>query len=411
MEDVRVTSTEWSWFSVPPSNVTALLGRSAVLTCRVHPDPDVSVFEASWSKDGRPISIASAVYPRYNWTEENPTLTHIYDVLVSNVDEKDNGEWICNVDFGETIPDATAEATFSVAVPPTRIYWTTIPPSVMYDSAPKEADTEINNVDVTENGTLDVMCVVMDVNPVPTFSVYVLDPHTNETAVSLTEHEDNITSEMIPNNEPLQRVVNRVEVKNLNRTHNQMHLLCQISTEMDYPNSTLINQTYLVLNVEYPPLINITLPSEVTVEEGSELKLKCGAEGNPLPEYTWLHNGLSSQANAVLSIYSASKSDGGEYACVVMNKLGSHRSPTIQVTVVDSKSIAGLVVGLVVVIIGMLVIAVVALLFSKKRACFAKSGKGTMTPTYGGGPTETTSKSILKSSGQDQPPKKSDHRL
>ena len=72
------------------------------------------------------------------------------------------------------------------------------------------------------------------------------------------------------------------------------------------------------------PLVN------QTVEHANAVELRCIANGNPFPSYSWTKNGSSeirkgvlSQENTVLRIFPVNWEDEGIYVCTATNILGS----------------------------------------------------------------------------------------
>lgn len=55
------------------------------------------------------------------------------------------------------------------------------------------------------------------------------------------------------------------------------------------------------------------------------MQLTCSAVGNPSPSYTWTHSSreLSQDTSSVLTIKSATSSDGGQYTCTAKNIIGT----------------------------------------------------------------------------------------
>ena len=65
----------------------------------------------------------------------------------------------------------------------------------------------------------------------------------------------------------------------------------------------------------------------------------CKAHGNPLPYYTWYHNGRNISQNSVYNKSYIATNDSGSYTCVVTNRVAGNLmndSKTTNVTVFSS---------------------------------------------------------------------------
>lgn len=94
------------------------------------------------------------------------------------------------------------------------------------------------------------------------------------------------------------------------------------------------------IHVQQPPLISI-IPNvqELTITEGDELKLECGAQGEPTPAVRWLtpqqsHGDINidvfaistdSTPHAVIHEYNADRNHEGTYVCSAKNDAGEDR--------------------------------------------------------------------------------------
>ncbi|GAA6068512.1 hemicentin-1 isoform X1, partial [Tachysurus ichikawai] len=85
------------------------------------------------------------------------------------------------------------------------------------------------------------------------------------------------------------------------------------------------------LSIQVPPTILNTGPSEVSVLEGEELTLTCGAEGTPTPQLTWMRNGVKldttehvhvSAHGRTLTLLRVTKEDSGIYKCLAVSPAG-----------------------------------------------------------------------------------------
>ena len=82
------------------------------------------------------------------------------------------------------------------------------------------------------------------------------------------------------------------------------------------------------------PLITIHSEGKSPIE-GENITLSCNATGNPEPSISWVKDGSPinsnsrisfSQVNKRLTITSISRTDSGEYQCVVRNRFGNDTS-------------------------------------------------------------------------------------
>ena len=82
-----------------------------------------------------------------------------------------------------------------------------------------------------------------------------------------------------------------------------------------------------------PPTITEN-PTDTTVVPGNTASFTCSASGQPLPTFTWYHNGVelttsetvtvsSSGGTSRLSVSDVGEEEEGEYHCQAENDLGS----------------------------------------------------------------------------------------
>ncbi|KAJ7333119.1 axonal fasciculation [Desmophyllum pertusum] len=80
-----------------------------------------------------------------------------------------------------------------------------------------------------------------------------------------------------------------------------------------------------VMEVFEAPSIDPSQGGQEELKRGEDYKLKCVATGNPLPDVTWLRDGVrdprqqQTKGQAILEIENAQVSDSGEYTCVARN--------------------------------------------------------------------------------------------
>ena len=61
---------------------------------------------------------------------------------------------------------------------------------------------------------------------------------------------------------------------------------------------------------------------------GSDIELNCTSEGGPQLEYSWIFSNSTIDNDAMLSINSATISNGGDYTCNVTNNAGFSSNTT-----------------------------------------------------------------------------------
>lgn len=84
---------------------------------------------------------------------------------------------------------------------------------------------------------------------------------------------------------------------------------------------------------EDAPRVNFgEIGKSITIEEGSQLKVNCFADGNPDPEnYTWIR--MSEQKRLVSTLHTlyinpVQRKDAGLVACEVTNRIGNGKTET-----------------------------------------------------------------------------------
>ena len=88
-----------------------------------------------------------------------------------------------------------------------------------------------------------------------------------------------------------------------------------------------------------PPRFFNNVSGEQVVKERSNLKLYCGASGEPAPNITWIRvfkNGSESEVlhtGATWNIVSINQTDAGNYSCIANNGVGSPVNHSISVNV------------------------------------------------------------------------------
>ena len=89
--------------------------------------------------------------------------------------------------------------------------------------------------------------------------------------------------------------------------------------------------------IDGPNITNITTSSPVLVNQ--TFTLRCEAYGDPLPSYTWQHNGRNISYSSVYIKSFATIRDSGSYTCIAINKAGGilhSDNKTVEVIVLSS---------------------------------------------------------------------------
>ncbi|XP_068686801.1 fibroblast growth factor receptor 1-like isoform X2 [Montipora foliosa] len=87
------------------------------------------------------------------------------------------------------------------------------------------------------------------------------------------------------------------------------------------------------VNVLYAPSIHVSNKTEkiisLTVKNGTKIRLRCEADGNPKPQFVWRKNsdlissGFYSSGNwSILTLYNAGEEEIAHFACTAKNKIG-----------------------------------------------------------------------------------------
>lgn len=118
----------------------------------------------------------------------------------------------------------------------------------------------------------------------------------------------------------------------------------------DDPHAELSASYLLISLLEYdfsllvpPKFFDNVSAAKLSVKEGTDLNLYCGASGKPAPNITWVRvfeNGSASQVlhmGATWNIVNISKTDAGKYRCTANNGVGSSVSHTITVNVTSKQ--------------------------------------------------------------------------
>ncbi|XP_040276528.1 sialic acid-binding Ig-like lectin 16 isoform X2 [Bufo bufo] len=119
---------------------------------------------------------------------------------------------------------------------------------------------------------------------------------------------------------------------------NRSPLVCRV----DFLENTAVTEQTIILNVEYPPDVTITIEAGDTndtfiVKEGDTKMINCLVDSNPVAEITWFvgdeaKRGPTSGSTLVYSLHNISLSDAGKYWCSGQNDHGTSNR-TIQIIV------------------------------------------------------------------------------
>ncbi|XP_074540297.1 B-cell receptor CD22 [Halichoeres trimaculatus] len=105
---------------------------------------------------------------------------------------------------------------------------------------------------------------------------------------------------------------------------------CQTSSNRDL---SLIRKTSLTVHYAPRGVSAVMNPQGSTIKEGKSVTLKCDANGNPTPTFTWFVNDTKTYEGAELKFASINASQSGRYRCEAKNKLSSSKSRWISIDV------------------------------------------------------------------------------
>ena len=77
---------------------------------------------------------------------------------------------------------------------------------------------------------------------------------------------------------------------------------------------------WFICIIDGPNITNITSLSPVLVNQ--TFSLRCEAHGDPLPSYTWQHNGTNISYHSVYVKSLVTTEDAGSYTCIATNRAG-----------------------------------------------------------------------------------------
>ncbi|KAG8434734.1 hypothetical protein GDO86_012909, partial [Hymenochirus boettgeri] len=120
-----------------------------------------------------------------------------------------------------------------------------------------------------------------------------------------------------------------IEIQNVD-VYDEGAYTCSVQTD-NHPKTSRVH-----LIVQVPPLI-LNISSDVTVNEGSTVALRCLATGRPEPAVTWRHFSGKSQRfvsdDEYLEIIGITKEQSGQYECSAANDVAAPVVRRVRVTV------------------------------------------------------------------------------
>ncbi|XP_019617128.1 PREDICTED: hemicentin-2-like [Branchiostoma belcheri] len=123
------------------------------------------------------------------------------------------------------------------------------------------------------------------------------------------------TGEQVRRQEREGQVETELVIPQLTKWDNGMNLTCKAN--QPFPEITSVQESWSILQVHYPPLINPSLEKEVTVQQGNDgFSLKCLVDGNPEPRVRWRRKDANLYWENPLRFYRVSYDVEGTYQCV-----------------------------------------------------------------------------------------------
>ena len=118
----------------------------------------------------------------------------------------------------------------------------------------------------------------------------------------------------------------------VDKTQHGSKLVCSVLNGVFLPIKSV-----MVLNINYPPVVNILLPdnhSPGRIVEGSDFSMICSAECRPEPtRFIWMRDGFIVSEEETLMFKNVNISSSGKYLCIVENIEGRGESTAVNVSI------------------------------------------------------------------------------
>ncbi|XP_046395125.1 nephrin-like [Ischnura elegans] len=258
-------------------SVEAVVGRSVGLPCDIEPTtPADRVYMVLWFREsaGKPMysfDVRGRAFAKAKlWSDEHAFGPRAYFVTVSRpaqltldaVIEEDEGAYRCRVDFKNS-PTRNSIVNLTVIVPPTDVRIT------------KSSGEELQGSTLGpffEGDDVILDCYAIGGKPPPTVSWFV---------------QDKLVSGIHEERHP-GRPMNRLEIRNLRRSHLNATLKCQASnTKLAIPSEKSVK-----LDMLLRPLSVRLLNKPVQLRANKEYQVTCEAVGSrPRPVFSWYKDG------------------------------------------------------------------------------------------------------------------------
>ncbi|XP_078700011.1 hemicentin-2-like [Branchiostoma floridae x Branchiostoma belcheri] len=123
------------------------------------------------------------------------------------------------------------------------------------------------------------------------------------------------TGEQVRRQEREGQVEVELVIPKLTKWDNGMNLTCRAS--QPFPEITSVQESWSILQVHYPPVINPSMEKKVTVQQGNDgFSLECLADGNPEPRVRWRRKDTDLYWENPLRFRRVSYEVEGTYQCV-----------------------------------------------------------------------------------------------
>nr|NP_001135579.1 uncharacterized protein LOC100216128 precursor [Xenopus tropicalis]AAI68086.1 Unknown (protein for MGC:185925) [Xenopus tropicalis] len=177
------------------------------------------------------------------------------------------------------------------------------------------------------------------------------------------------------------------------KDHNSS-LTCTVTYRNVSTNTSII----FTLNVEYLPILKITLPggtgesSSLIMREGDSQEIYCTVDSNPLANFSWtkgkspVENTKQNGQNLTLSLRNVTENDTAVYTCTAQNQRGSNnRSITVSFETAQKPQTNFLIVGLCILFFTLVAItAVFVFRWMRKKKDLQKDNTAKEMPTSDG---------------------------